>query len=162
MVFDFTNPIHVSVDQIGMVEDIISIIRTSEQEHCTASPTAAHRSFAERLKKASSTHPSSTLPLRCLYRFPFPDDALKAIFHPAVAKLIFISNRSRQDILTTLSFLSRRVLYPTKEDWQKLARALQYLGETKQWKLLIGCIKAHQVHTSIPSVFILPDVPTQG
>ena len=59
MVFDFTDPTHVSVDQIGMVEDIISSTRTSVQDYTTTSVSAAHRSFAERLKKASSVHPKT-------------------------------------------------------------------------------------------------------
>ena len=33
-----------------------------------------------------------------------------------MTKLLFIANRSRQDILTAISFLSGRVLYPTEED----------------------------------------------
>ena len=157
MVFDFSNPSHVSVDQIGMVEDIISSTRTSVQEYISTTPlSAAHRSFAERLKKASAASPKTPA---APYLFdvstssPLLDAILKAIFHSAVAKLMFISNRTRQDILTALSFLTGRVLFPTEEDWQKLARVLQYLGGTKDEKLLIGCTSPYQVHVSIDSSF---------
>ena len=157
MVFDFTNPTYVSVDQIGMVEDIISSTRTSVQQHIATTPlSAAHRSFADRLKKASSASPKTPA---AAYLFdvstssPLLDATLTATFHSNVAKLMFISNRTRQDILTTLSFLTGRVLFPTEEDWQKLARVLQYLGGTKDEKLLIGCTSPYQVHASIDSSF---------
>ena len=156
MVFDFSNPSHVSVDQIGMVEDIISTTRTAVQQYTDKPLTAAHRGFAERLKKASSASPKTPA---APYLFdvstdsPLLEDGLKAIFHSAVAKLMFISNRTRQDILLSLSFLTGRVRFPTEEDWHKLARVLQYLGATKEDKLLIGCTRPYQVHVSIDSSF---------
>ena len=47
-------------------------------------------------------------------------ESLKIIFHSTVAKLIYTSTRTRQDLLTTISFLSKRVSNPTHEDWRKL------------------------------------------
>ena len=156
MVFDFSNPTYVSVDQIGMVEDIISSTRTAVQQYTATPLSAAHRSFAERLKKApsaSSKTPAAPYLFAVSTDSPLLEDELKAIFHSTVAKLMFISNRTRQDILTTLSFLTGRVRFPTEEDWQKLARVLQYLGATKEDKLLIGCTRPYQVHASIDSSF---------
>ena len=38
-------------------------------------------------------------------------DELKAIFHTAVAKILFLANRTRPDVLTVVSFLTKRVLH---------------------------------------------------
>ena len=38
-------------------------------------------------------------------------DSFETIFHTVVAKLIFLANRTRADILTAISFLAKGVLY---------------------------------------------------
>ena len=54
------------------------------------------------------------------------DPGMHDILHSTVAKLMFISNCARQDILIGVSFLDGRVLYPAEEDRGKLNRVLQY------------------------------------
>jgi hypothetical protein len=46
---------------------------------------------------------------------------------PLVAKLLYLGKRSRPDILTTVAFLSTRVLKATEEDWKKLVKLVRYL-----------------------------------
>ena len=50
------------------------------------------------------------------------DEAEKKKFHTVVAKLLYLSKRTRADILTAVACLCTRVRYPTKEDQKKLDR----------------------------------------
>jgi hypothetical protein len=49
------------------------------------------------------------------------------MFHCNVAKLLFVSQRSRPDIQTAVAFLSTRVKAPDRDDYKKLRRVMQYL-----------------------------------
>ena len=76
-------------------------------------------------------------------------ESLKIIFHSTVAKLIYISTRTRQDLLTTISFLSKRVSNHTQEDWRKLQRALNHLYNTKTQRLRLGMTTPMTIRTYI-------------
>ena len=52
------------------------------------------------------------------------------IFHSIVAKLLYVSRRSRLDIGLAVAFLSTRVSKSTIQDWNKLRRLLRYLKST--------------------------------
>jgi hypothetical protein len=54
------------------------------------------------------------------------DDA--AMFHTAVAKLLYLAKRTRPDILLPVSFLTTRVQSSTQDDQAKLFRVLKYLN----------------------------------
>jgi len=51
-------------------------------------------------------------------------------FHHIVAKLLYISKRSRLDLQVSIGYLCTRVQYPTVDDWKKLQRVLQYICGT--------------------------------
>lgn len=55
------------------------------------------------------------------------DTKAKEKFHSLVAKMLYMAKRARPDILTAVSFLTTRVLCPTKQDWKKLERIVKYL-----------------------------------
>jgi len=59
-------------------------------------------------------------------------------FHHIVAKLLYVSKRARIDIDLAISFLCTRVASPTKGDWAKLRRVLQYLKGTMDMPRIIG------------------------
>ena len=65
-----------------------------------------------------------------------PSDA--EVFHSITAKLLFISQRARIDVLLPVAFLCTRVSHPTEQDWEKLRRVLQYLHGTKDMELILG------------------------
>ena len=48
-------------------------------------------------------------------------------FHHTVAQLLFTSMRARPDILTVVSFLTKRVREPDEDDWGKIKQVLKYL-----------------------------------
>ena len=52
-------------------------------------------------------------------------------FHPTVVQLLFACMRARQDIQTTIAYLSTRVKSPDEDDWAKLKRVMKYLKGTR-------------------------------
>ena len=59
------------------------------------------------------------------------------IFHHLVAKLLYLSQRSRQDIQTTIAFLCTRVQHPDTDDYKKLAHMMKYLQGTRDITLIM-------------------------
>jgi hypothetical protein len=60
-------------------------------------------------------------------------------FH-SITALLCLSKRVRPDILTAVSFLTRRVMNPQRDDWTKLVRTIKCLRKTraKGMKLKLG------------------------
>ena len=54
-------------------------------------------------------------------------------FQTTVAQLVFLCKCVRSDIQTPVSFLTKRVQEPDKDDWGKLKRVLQYLKGKIPW-----------------------------
>ena len=78
-----------------------------------------------------------------LHLFNVDDSAQKLdeegaqLFHHLVAKLLYLSRRSRQDIQTAVAFLCRRVQSPDVDDYKKLAIVMKYIRGTKDITLTI-------------------------
>jgi hypothetical protein len=56
-------------------------------------------------------------------------------FHHTVAQLLFMATRARQDIQTTVAFLTTRVKKPDEDNWGVFKRVLKYLNEKNYLKL---------------------------
>ena len=69
---------------------------------------------------------------------PIPELDRKA-FHTMVAKLLYLSKRTRPDIQVAVSYLCTRVTRATSRDTAKLARVLKYLKQTEERALHLGC-----------------------
>jgi hypothetical protein len=59
-------------------------------------------------------------------------------FHSVVAKLLYVSKRSRLDIQLAIAFLCTRVACSTEQDWVKLKRVLEYLRGSLDGFLTLG------------------------
>ena len=64
-------------------------------------------------------------------------EELAIIFHTTVAQLLFVSQRARRDIQTPVTFLTKRVKAPDKDNLNKLVRTVQYLKATIHMKLTL-------------------------
>jgi hypothetical protein len=53
------------------------------------------------------------------------------IFHSTTAKLLYLANKVRLDLMLAVSFLATRVCAPTLADNEKLNRVLKYLNSTR-------------------------------
>eukprot|EP00957_Ditylum_brightwellii_P172111 13103509-Ditylum_brightwellii.AAC.1 len=62
---------------------------------------------------------------------------LAQAFHTAVARLLFVCKHARQDIQTSIAFLTTRVKAPDKHDWKKLKCLLRYLKGTIDLTLIL-------------------------
>jgi hypothetical protein len=60
-----------------------------------------------------------------------------ALYHHLTTKLLYLSKRSRPDLLLTVSFLTKRVIQPDLDDWKKLGQCLQYLLSTRHLPLCL-------------------------
>ena len=58
--------------------------------------------------------------------------------HHVVAQLLFVSRCARQDIQTTISFLTSHVKKPGEDDWSKLVHCMKYPKSTKYIKLTLA------------------------
>ena len=148
LVIDFTDAPIVTINQTGMID----ILSTTRAEVAAATEGRSKVQF----KVGSTITPKTPAPH---YLFDISEGKepltvdMKSIFHSTVAKLIFLANRTRSDILTAVSFLAKRVLYPTDEDWTKLTRTLTYLEATKALKLRLGVTFPITVHTNVDASF---------
>ena len=59
------------------------------------------------------------------------DPKRKEFFHSVTQKLLYLGKRVRPEILTAVSFLTKRVQYSTEEDYVKLNRVIQYIRRYK-------------------------------
>ena len=117
MTFDFSKPGEVQVKQKDHVMDIVS-------------------SWPENLKgKTSLTPASNDLFKRGHGRLLNKEE--KETFHSVIAKGIFVSNRSRPNILPTISVLSGRVQAPNRDDWEKGRKLIKYLQGTLDLHLVL-------------------------
>jgi hypothetical protein len=68
---------------------------------------------------------------------PLLNDKERERFHSLTAKLLYLSKRTRPDLLTCIAYLTKRVLEPRSDDWKKLARTIQYIRGTRTMPLIL-------------------------
>jgi Reverse transcriptase (RNA-dependent DNA polymerase) len=142
MVMDFSAQGVVTIDQTGMLEDI-----TSGSE------------ISKFLMKYSASMRPNTPATEMLFNIsensPELDMMEKQLFHSTTAKLLFTANRARPDLVTLVSFLTKRVLHPTVEDAKKLARGVAYIRNTLHIKLQLACIGYPHLQVYIDASFAI-------
>jgi hypothetical protein len=80
-------------------------------------------------------------------------------FHRVVAKLLFVSKRSRLDIQLPIAFLCTRVSCSTEQDWTKLRRVLEYLHGTLDEFLTLGADDIGMMKTWVDASYAVhPDM----
>ena len=68
-------------------------------------------------------------------------------FHSVMAKILYLSKRTRPDLLVAVAFLVRRVQNPDEDDWSKMVRLIQYIRGTRE----LGIRLSAEAHLSITS-----------
>ena len=92
--------------------------------------------YQEELKKTKSPKTPAAEHLFQIDPDAVPLDKEKAdVFHTTVAKLLFLTMRTRPDLQPTVPFLCTRVQKPDVDDFKKLLRALKWLEKT--WKFVL-------------------------
>jgi hypothetical protein len=82
-------------------------------------------------------------------------DKEKALFHTQVAQLLYLSTRTRPDILLAVSYLTTRVRAPNDLDKRKLSRVFKYLNGTKDQAIVLGGSSDLAVRAHIDAAFAL-------
>jgi Reverse transcriptase (RNA-dependent DNA polymerase) len=75
------------------------------------------------------------------------------LFHRLVAKLLYLSKRSRPDLQLAVAFLTTRVSCSTEEDWLKLRRVLLYLKGTVDLALILGATSLTKMETWVDAAY---------
>ena len=75
------------------------------------------------------------------------------LFHSIVAKLLYITKRSRPDIETAVAFLTTRVSKSDIDDLKKLKRVLSFLHQTKDDVRIIGAKSVQELYTWVDAAF---------
>ncbi len=80
-------------------------------------------------------------------------EAERRKFHTAVARLLYLSKRSRPDIMMVVAFLCTGVMRATTEDRQKLERVLGYLKGTADYTLQLKPRSVLQLEVYVDAAF---------
>ena len=130
MEFDFSQPGQVSVKMGKYIDDLLRITETTG----TADTPAGESLF--------STRDAQKLD---------PEQARD--FHSHVATVLYLAKRARPDLLTAVSFLTRRVAEPDVDDLKKLQRLLRYINATRDLPLVIRPDQGLQVHAYVDASY---------
>ena len=93
--------------------------------------------------------------------FTMDNDSLKLneeraqILHSLTMKLMYMYQRSRPDIITTIAFLYTRVTKSTEQDWGKLKRLLDYLWSTIDNVLTLGAEELKSIGSFVDVSFAM-------
>lgn len=94
-------------------------------------PCSNNSPHPEQIKNETVTTPASENLFEINPNAKKLDNQQADIFHTHTAKNLFLSQRSRLDIMLTVAFPCTRVRHPDEDDWKKLLRLLIYLHCTK-------------------------------
>lgn len=73
------------------------------------------------------------------------DKEMSEFFHSTVAKLLYLAKRVRPDLLVSVSFLTKRVQQPNKNDYKKLCQVVKYLRGSSKYGIVLDAEKVLQV-----------------
>ena len=112
MVLDFSEAGYVHINQTGMIQEIAKSPGVHNLEAAVGAAvkkpkTPSHDKLFEHSEDSA----------------PLPADLAKEL-HSITAKILFIASRGRPDVITFISYMTKRVVAPTIEDGRKLRRAI--------------------------------------
>ena len=119
MTLDFSSPGEIQVKMLDYVDMVLSDL-PKEMTGRAATPAANHL-----LKVNEKTS-------------VFLDNTKRELFVNLVVQLLYLSQRARPDLRTTISFLCGRMQAPDVDDYKKLGRVLKYLRSTKDLLLILS------------------------
>ena len=139
MTFDFNKEGKVKMTMEGFVQDLI--------EGCGDMPGTATTPARPNLFTTPAESDSS-----------LPDNFREG-FHSITAKLLYLSKRTRPDILTAVAFLTKRVLRPQRNDYNKSIRTVQYVRGTQHMGITFEVFEPIHVIAYIDAFFAIhPDM----
>jgi hypothetical protein len=70
---------------------------------------------------------------------PLIDEYRQKVFRSKVAQVLYVSKRTRPDVLFAVNQLCRKAYAPDEGDWNALTRLLKYLSTTRNKVLVLHC-----------------------
>ena len=137
MVLHFTPTGAVHISQQGLIEKIAKTPGLTELAALYGTSDSVPNTPAAEYLFSSSDLPGITA------------QAHVKLIHSVTAKILFVANRGRPDLLT----LTKKVLSPTAEDARKLLRATAYLKSTAALDHRLSYTGVPKVHTYIDASF---------
>ena len=110
--------------------------------------------FPEKIRRKASSPAKNDL-LTINHSSPRLNIEKSELFHSLVMKLMWVSQRSRLDISTTIAFLCTRVSVSTEQDMGKLKRTLEYLNGTIDDILTLGATSLEELLNFIDVSFAM-------
>ena len=90
-------------------------------------------------------------------------ESLSESFHSIVAKALWAAKRARPDIMTSMSYLTKRVKNPNQDDWVKLKHMVKYLESTMTLPLILSADGNDNIYTYADSAFAVhPDMKSHN
>jgi len=130
MEFDFSVSGQVSIKMDKYIEDLLHATETTGKADTPAADTLFQVRDVEKLSTEDKNE-----------------------FHSTVASVLYMAKRARPDLLTAISFLTRRVSAPDIDDQKKLDRTLKYLNATKDYALVIRPADGFHVHAWVDASY---------
>ena len=84
---------------------------------------------------------------------PSLDKERAETFHHITMQLLYLSQRGRPDIRPAISFLCGRVQLPNEDDYDKLARVMKYLDDTKDLVLTLEADGSFNIYWWVDASF---------
>ena len=81
------------------------------------------------------------------------NNAAREMFHSIVAKGLYFAKRARPDIMTAMSFLTKRVRKPDRDDWDKLKHMVKYLKLMITLPLILSADGSNNIYTYADAAF---------
>ena len=105
------------------------------------------------LKNSCLYYPGSDSLMKMDYNLPSLPTKDAKLFHHHVARLLFVSKRTRPDIQVCVEFLCTRVKAPTEQDYKNLGKVINYLKETVHLPLVVGAEDSKRLTWNINASF---------
>ena len=122
MTLDYSHNSEVHISMFKYIEDVWDTFQEAKVEF--------HNGFVEVRRRSKSQITAAPTNLFVVNRECKPlNDEQQEMFHLCVAKALYFAKQARPDIIPSIciSFLTKRVKKPNKENWEKLAHMIKYL-----------------------------------
>jgi len=125
------------LDYLGMTFDFTEVGKCAVTMHGYVSDLME---FCESITGVAQTPAGNNL-FRVREDSPLLPNADSEFFHSLTAKLLYLGKRVRPEILTAISYLTKRVLSPTMDDMHKLHRVVRYIRGTQHLGIVLQADK---------------------
>jgi len=154
MSLDYSHKGEVHISMIRYVQDLVDTFKQAQ--------LALDDGFIKVKKKSRSSTQLTAAPknLFVVNEGCEPlSDAARVLYHSMVAKCLYFAKRARPDAMTAMSFLTKRVKKPDREDWEKLEHLVKYLESTKNLPLILSADNSDNIYTYADAAFAVhPDM----